>query len=187
MRKNFKPNAWLLPAPVLIIGSYNEDGTANAMTAAWGAMSDYTQIFLALDFSHKTAANILKRKAFTVSVVDANHVKEADYVGMVSGNDICDKVENAELHVIKSKHVDAPYFSEFPMTFECRVAQVDMEKERVFGDIINISLEEHVLDEQGQIDRNKLNPICIDSISGTYCKVTEAIGKSFHEGTVFKK
>ncbi len=60
-------------------------------------------------------------------------------------------------------------------------------KERVFGDIINISVEEHVLDEQGQIDRNKLNPICIDSVSGTYCKVTEAIGKSFHEGTVFKK
>ncbi len=82
---------------MLIIGSYNEDGTANAMTAAWGAMSDYTQIFLALDFSHKTAANILKRKAFTVSVVDANHVKEADYVGMVSGNDICDKVENVSL------------------------------------------------------------------------------------------
>ncbi len=33
--KSFKPKAWFLPQPVVIIGTYNADGTPNAMNAAW--------------------------------------------------------------------------------------------------------------------------------------------------------
>lgn len=40
--KNFKPHAWLLPQPVLIIGTYNADGTPNAMNAAWGGQWDWS-------------------------------------------------------------------------------------------------------------------------------------------------
>lgn len=99
MRKSFEPRAWLYPEPVLVIGTYNEDGTANAMVAAWGAMSDFKQIFIALDLSHKTADNIRGRQAFTVSITDADHIPQADYVGSVSGRDVPDKVEVAGLHV----------------------------------------------------------------------------------------
>ena len=101
MRKSFEPRAWLYPEPVLVIGTYNEDGTANAMVAAWGAMSDYKQIFIALDLSHKTADNIRGRQAFTVSITDAAHIPQADYVGSVSGRDVPDKVEVAGLHVCR--------------------------------------------------------------------------------------
>ena len=38
MRKNFGVKPWFYPLPVLIIGTYNEDGTPNAMNAAWGGL-----------------------------------------------------------------------------------------------------------------------------------------------------
>ena len=34
MKKNFGAKAWLYPMPVLIIGSYDEEGRADAMNAA---------------------------------------------------------------------------------------------------------------------------------------------------------
>lgn len=40
--KSFKSTAWLLPQPVLIIGTYDKEGKPNAMNAAWGAMLSLT-------------------------------------------------------------------------------------------------------------------------------------------------
>ncbi len=86
MRKNFGSKPWFYPLPVLIIGTYNEDNTADAMNAAWGGLYDADKVVLCLSAGHKTTANIKARKAFTVSFADAAHVVPADYVGIVSAN-----------------------------------------------------------------------------------------------------
>ena len=36
MRKDFKNKTIVVPLPVLIIGTYDENGVLNAMNAAWG-------------------------------------------------------------------------------------------------------------------------------------------------------
>ena len=121
MRKNFGAKPWLYPQPVLIIATYGEEGTPDAMNAAWGGIADMNRIAMYLSGSHKTVKNILSRKAFTVSMADAAHVDACDYVGIVSGNTTPDKMARAGFHVTKSEVVDAPVIDELPMTLECKL------------------------------------------------------------------
>ena len=88
MRKNFGAKPYMYPQPVLIIASYGEDGTPDAMNAAWGGIADQNKVALCLSASHKTVKNIRARGAFTVSFADEAHVAEADYVGIVSANSV---------------------------------------------------------------------------------------------------
>ena len=118
MRKNFGKKTWLFPCPVLIIGTYDDNGVPDAMNAAWGGIYDTNQVMLCLSDDHKTAKNILLKKAFTVSFADAKHVVEADYVGIVSANDVPDKLQKAGLTVARSEFVDAPLLTDFPLAIE---------------------------------------------------------------------
>ena len=112
MRKNFGAKPFLYPQPVMVIASCDKDGTPDAMNAAWGGIAGGDKIFLCLSSNHKTVENILERKAFTVSVADEAHLVEADYVGLVSGNDVPDKLERSGFHVTRSEFVDAPVIDE---------------------------------------------------------------------------
>ena len=119
MRKNIKTTEAIFPMPVLMIATYNEDGTIDVMNAAWGTMLERNEVILNLTETHKTVQNIKKRKAFTVSIADSDHVVEADYFGVVSGNNTPNKFENSGLTATKSDLVDAPIINEFPICMEC--------------------------------------------------------------------
>ena len=186
MRKNFGAKPYTYPQPVLIIASYDENGTPDAMNAAWGGISDDTQISMCLSAGHKTVKNILKRKAFTVSMADAAHVAACDYVGLVSANDVPDKLEKAGFHTTRSELVDAPFIDELPMTLECRLVSYDEESCRMVGEIVNVSAEESVLDENGKIDPGKLQPITFDPVNNAYLKLGEKVGNAFRDGLALK-
>ena len=186
MRKNFGAKPYTYPQPVLIIASYDENGTPDAMNAAWGGISDDTQISMCLSAGHKTVKNILKRKAFTVSMADAAHVAACDYVGIVSANDVPDKLEKAGFHTTRSEFVDAPVIDELPMTLECRLVSYDEESCRMVGEIVNVSAEESVLDENGEIDPGKLQPITFDPVNNAYLKLGEKVGNAFRDGLALK-
>lgn len=186
MRKNFGAKPYTYPQPVLIIASYDENGTPDAMNAAWGGISDDTQISMCLSAGHKTVKNILKRKAFTVSMADAAHVAACDYVGIVSANDVPDKLEKAGFHTTRSEFVDAPLIDELPMTLECRLVSYDEESCRMVGEIVNVSAEESVLDENGKIDPGKLQPITFDPVNNAYLKLGEKVGNAFRDGLTLK-
>ena len=153
MRKNFAAKACVYPQPVFIIGTYDENGVPNAMNAAWGGISESTEISICVDSEHKTIANIKKNEAFTVSMADVAHVKECDYFGVVSGHDEINKVEKAGFHASKAEFVNAPIFEELPMALECILKSFDDETCRLVGEIVNISVDEKVLDENGKIFR----------------------------------
>ena len=186
MRKNFGAKPYTYPQPVLIIASYDENGTPDAMNAAWGGISDDTQISMCLSAGHKTVKNILKRKAFTVSMADAAHVAACDYVGIVSANAVPDKLEKAGFHTTRSEFVDAPLIDELPMTLECRLVSYDEESCRMVGEIVNVSAEESVLDENGKIDPEKLQPITFDPVNNAYLKLGEKVGNAFRDGLALK-
>ena len=185
MRKNFGPKSWMYPQPVLIIATYNEDGTPNAMNAAWGCISDVNQIAIYVDKTHKTAENILKRKAYTVSMATADQVVPCDYVGVVSGNKVPDKFSRTGWHTSKSDAVDAPIIDELPMTLECRLVSYDEESELMLGEIVNVSADESVL-TNGVIDPLKLRPIAYDSCNHAYVVLTDKIGNAFKDGFSLK-
>lgn len=186
MRKNFGAKPYTYPQPVLIIASYDENGTPDAMNAAWGGISDDTQISMCLSAGHKTVKNILKRKAFTVSMADAAHVAACDYVGIISANDVPDKLEKAGFHTTRSEFVDAPLIDELPMALECRLVSYDEESCRMVGEIVNVSAEESVLDENGKIDPGKLQPITFDPVNNAYLKLGEKVGNAFRDGLALK-
>lgn len=181
MRKNFGVKPWFYPLPVLIIGTYDENGTPGAMNAAWGGLYDSDKVVLCLSAGHKTTANILRKGAFTVSFADADHVVEADYVGVVSANQVPDKLAKAGLHTSKSETVDAPVIDEFPMTLECKFLRAT-EEGNIIGQIVNISADERILGEDGKIDPDKLQPISFEPVHNTYRKLGDVAGNAFRDG-----
>lgn len=185
MRKNFGTKPWFYPLPVLIIGTYDEDGTPDAMNAAWGGLYDADKVVLCLSMGHKTTANIMRKSAFTVSFADAAHVTEADYVGMESANQVKDKLAKAGLHTVKSEHVDAPVIDEFPLTLECRLLKAT-EDGNIIGQIVNVSADERILDEDGKIDPALLQAISFDPVNNAYLKLGEKVGNAFQDGAKLK-
>ena len=186
MRKNFGAKAMCYPMPVFIIGTYNEDGTPNAMNAAWGGISEETEITICVDDSHKTAENLLARMAFTVSMATAQQMTACDYVGIVSGNKEPEKFARAGFHATKSEFVDAPLIDELPMALECEVISYDPETCRLVGRIVNVCVEESVLGDNGKVDVQKLQPITYDPMNHHYLVLGEKVGQAFHDGLALK-
>ena len=185
MRTNFGAKPMVYPMPVFIIGTYDENGVPNAMNAAWGGISEENEITICVDAGHKTAKNLMKTGAFTVSMANADHVAQCDYVGIVSGNKVPDKLEKAGFHTTKSQFVNAPVIEELPMALECLVKSYDPETCRLVGEIVNVSAEEAVLTD-GKIDPKKLRPITFDSANHTYLVLGETVGRAFFDGTKLK-
>lgn len=186
MRKNFGAKPILYPQPVFIIAAYDEAGTPDAMNAAWGGISETAEISLCLSPGHKTVKNILARGAFTVSMADADHVAACDYVGLVSGNKVPDKLEKAGFHTVKSQFVDAPLIEELPMAVECKLISYDPDSCRLVGEIVNVCAEERVLTD-GRIDPAKLRPITFDPMNNAYLVLGEKVGNAFRDGAVLNR
>lgn len=171
--------------PVLIVGSYDENGVPNAMNAAWGGIYDTNQVMVCLADDHKTTDNIKKTGAFTVSFATASTVVPCDYVGIVSANDVPDKFERAGFHSTKSEFVNAPVIEELKMTVECKLLKFN-EDGICIGEIVNVSADESILDENGRIDATKLDPVIYDSVSHAYRRFGETVGRAFSDGKKIK-
>ena len=174
------------PMPVFILAAYDENGVPCAMNAAWGGISDSDEISMCISPNHKTTKNVLATGAFTVSMADAAHVVECDYVGVESGNKVPDKFERAGFHAVKSEFVNAPLIEELPMAVECELASYDPETGRMVGKILNVSADEKILDENGKIDVAKLRPVTYDPCNHKYIALGEVVGSAFSDGNKLK-
>ena len=178
MKKDFGVKTWLLPMPVLMIATYGEDGTPNAMNAAWGGTGGDELLTVCIDNTHKTWANLEKRRAFTVSVGTEGQMKTCDHLGCVSGYKEPDKVAKAGWTVEKSPHVDAPRINELPLAFECEVVSMDPETCLVVGKVVNVAADESVLTD-GKPDTEKVRPLTYDPLQHVYRGLTSPLGKAF--------
>ena len=185
MRKNLGVKPCIYPMPVLIIGSYDAEGNADAMNAAWGGITGGREITMCLSGSHKTVKNILETKAFTVSVGDAEHMLACDYVGIESGNNVPDKMQKAGFTTTKSEFVNAPVINELSVCLECKMKKYDEVSEHMIGQIINISVDEKVLTD-GKVDIAKVAPITFDGFNSAYHVIGEKVGNAFADGGKLK-
>lgn len=188
MRKEIKTTEAIFPMPVLMIATYNDDGSVDVMNAAWGTMLDRDAIILNLTETHKTVKNIKKRKAFTVSIADAKHVVEADYFGVVSGNNTPNKFANSGLTATKSQNVDAPIINEFPICMECEFIEYQDDEYGcgVIGKVVNVTADERVI-KDGKIDIDLVDAIAFDPYTHGYYKVGTRVGNAFKDGLKLKK
>ena len=187
MRTKLKITEGIFPMPVLMIATYNEDGSVNVMNAAWGTMQERNMVALNLTESHKTVKNIKARGAFTVSIADAAHVVEADYFGVESGNKIKAKFARSGLTASKAETVDAPVINEFPLCLECKFVEYQTNQFGcgVIGKVVNITADESVM-RDGKIDMALVNAIAFDPYTHGYYKVTERVGEAFKDGLQLK-
>ena len=188
MRKKLDITEGIFPMPVLMVATYNEDGSVNVMNAAWGTMQERGNVALNLTETHKTVKNIKATGAFTVSIADAAHVIEADYFGIVSGNNVSNKFESSGLTASKAEMVNAPIINEFPLCLECEFIEYQSEKYGcgVIGKVVNVTADESVLVD-GKIDMSLVNAIAFDPYTHGYYKVTERVGEAFKDGSQLKK
>lgn len=181
-RVDFGAKSWVVPMPVLIIGTYDENGVPDAMNAAWGMISDFSEISISLS-EHKTTENMQKTGAFTVNFATEKTVIACDYVGIETAKNVPDKFEKAGFHEVKSKHVNAPLIKELPVALECKLKS--FENGILTGEIVNVSADENVLTD-GAIDLTKWKPIGYEPINSTYVAIGEAVGKAFTDGLKLK-
>ncbi|HAE51848.1 MAG TPA: flavin oxidoreductase [Ruminococcus sp.] len=184
MRKDLGKQPAVFPMPVLIIAAYDENGTVQVMNAAWGSICDMDKIALFIDEEHATTKAIRKTKAFTVSLADKEHMDAADYYGIATGNKMKDKFEKSGYHAEKSKYVNAPVITEFPVALECELAEITETENlhAVVGKILNVSADENVISDNGKIDPVKLNALIFDQFRSGYYVATEKVGQAWNAG-----
>ena len=188
MRKKLDITEGIFPMPVLMVATYNEDGSVNVMNAAWGTMQERDTVVLNLTESHKTVKNIKARGAFTVSVADADHVVEADYFGVESGNRVPNKLAASGLTASRAEMVDAPVIHEFPICLECEFIEYQDGKYGcgVIGRVVNVTADEKVM-PGGKIDMSLVNAIAFDPYTHGYYRVVDRVGEAFRDGLKLKK
>ena len=181
-RVDFGAKPWVFPMPVLIVGTYDENGIPNAMNAAWGCITDMAEISISMS-EHKTTDNFAKTGAFTVAFATEDTVVACDYVGVESANKVPDKFEKAGFTAVKSKKVNAPIIQELPMSLECKVKS--FEDGILIGEIVNVNADESILTD-GVIDYKKLKPITYDPVTHDYVALGTTVGKAFSDGMKLK-
>ena len=188
MRTKLKLTEGIFPMPVLMIATYNEDGSVNVMNAAWGTMVERDIVALNLSEGHKTVQNIKARGAFTVSIADAAHVVEADYFGVESGNRVSDKLARSGLTAGRAETVDAPVINEFPLCLECEFIEYQGGEYGcgVIGRVVNVTADERVMAD-GKVDISRVDVIAFDPYTHGYYRVAERVGEAFKDGLKLKK
>ena len=188
MRTKLNITEGIFPMPVLMVATYNEDGSVNVMNAAWGTMQERGTVALNLTESHKTVQNIKARGAFTVGIADAAHVVQADYFGLESGNRAPDKFARSGLTASKAETVDAPVINEFPLCLECQFVEYQDGEYGcgVIGKVVNVTADERVM-VNGSVDMSLVNAIAFDPYTHGYYKVAERVGEAFRDGLKLKK
>ena len=187
--KSFGQKSWMLPQPVLIIGTYNSDNTPNAMNAAWGGQWDAKEIVISMG-AHATTENLNNCPDFTVAFATKETMVAADYVGIVSAKDQPQKIKKTGWNVKKAENVNAPVFTDFPMTLECRlVRKIDESAEGYYivAEIVNILVNENFLAEDGKPDVEKMQLISYDPIHHGYICLGERVGNAFADGKLLDK
>ena len=184
MKKSLGSFPGVYPMPVLMVAAYDENGKVNVMNAAWGMICAMDKIALFIDEDHKTTQNLLKTRAFTVSIADREHMDVADFFGIATGNKMADKFERTGYHAVKSDVVNAPVIDEFPYVMECELAEV-INTENMYaivGKIVDTKAEEGILDEKDKVEVEKLQALIFDQFKHGYYVSGDKAGKAWNAG-----
>ena len=185
MKQSFE-KGFVAPHPVFIIATYDEKGNANAMNAAWAGQVGVNQLSISLS-PHNTTDNIKKNMEFTVSFATKEQVEACDYVGIVSGNKVPDKLAKCGFTTTRSDKVNAPVIDQLPVAIECRV--IDLQEEfnetRVVAEIVGMQVDDSVLTD-GKVDFGKMHPIIFDTVALCYREVGDSVGGAWSVGKKYE-
>jgi flavin reductase (DIM6/NTAB) family NADH-FMN oxidoreductase RutF len=185
MKKSLGAKTLALPTPTWLVGNYDGEGQPNAATVAWGGIcnSQPPSVAISLRAATYSHGNIMRRKAFTVSIPSQDHVRETDYFGLASGAKE-NKFATTQLTPVPSELVDAPYVEQCPLVLECNVLHVhELGLHTQFiGEIVDVKADESVLTKNGHLDPSLVRPVIFAPGTRTYHAMGEKLGKAFFIG-----
>jgi len=185
MKTSIGAKTLLFPTPVLMVGTFDQEGKPNLMNAAWGGIccSQPPCVAVSLRKATYSYAAIVERKAFTVGIACESRVVEADFIGMASGRSV-DKFAVAGLTAVRSELVDAPYAAEFPVVLECRLlhtVEIGLHTQFI-GEILDVKADSGVLGDDGLPDIMKIRPLVYDTGHKGYHGVGPLLDRAFCVG-----
>lgn len=152
----------VFPEPAMVIGSYDKEGKANIMTAAWFGVANSRPLKVSVSLRPATYSYhcIMASQAFTVNVPDSSLISYVRFAGKYSGKDLNKFIETG-LTPVRSEYVNAPYVKEFPIVLECKVTEFhDLGSHRQFiGQVVDTKIDERLLDEEGKVNMDLFKPI----------------------------
>jgi len=185
MKKSCGAKTIAFPTPAWAIGTYDAEGKANVMTAAWAGICCSRPPCMAVSLRKATSTydNLVARGAFTISIPSERHVREIDHIGVVSGRDV-DKFQKLGLTAAHAENVDAPYVKEFPVVIECKLLQkTELGLHTQFiGEIMDVKADESVLDAEGNPDVEKVRPVIFSPGNRAYHGLGDFLGAAFSIG-----
>jgi flavin reductase (DIM6/NTAB) family NADH-FMN oxidoreductase RutF len=186
MRKRLGPSPMIIPLPAVLVGTYDDDGTPNAMTAAWTSPCCHTPpcVGVAVRDSRRTFSNIRARRAFTLNVPSAKLAVEVDYLGIVSGHQEKEKLERLGMATSRASVADAPIIECCAVNIECRLLQaVSLGTHTWFvGEVVEVHADEQVLSAEGVVNVDALDPLCYATSAGEYRAVGRSLGRAYRIG-----
>ena len=191
MLKNLGPHAfgYGYPVPVLMVATYNDDGTVNVMNLHEAMRTNAGDLALCIGPRSKTHDNVEKRRAFTVALVNQKLLAQVDYWGSVSGRNIPDKFERTGAMAVKSRFVNAPMIEGSPLVIECQLIEIvrGANFSTVLARIVNVAADASVLDQNGRVDSLKTGMILYDPFGTGYVNLGQRVGTAWGEGKKFMK
>ena len=191
MKVNVNNHTMMYPAPAVVASAYDEEGRADACTLAFATMCSHRPpaVMIAINstLKRKTLKSILHSKEFCLAFPSVEHVGEVDYLGIESGYRQ-DKLAKIGFSHQKGEKVNAPIINEFSVSLECRVMHIAEvgSHTQITGEIVNVQADEDVVDENGKIIFEKVNPIVWDDITHSYYETGGKIADGFNVGLIFR-
>lgn len=185
-RINIGAKPYVMPMPVFLLSAYDGADKPCAMLAVWGGISHETEISITVAAQRHTLQGVLARGAFVVSMADVANMAACDYLGITTGKTSPDKFAKSGFHTTKSTFVDAPIIDELPFAVECTVKSYDANTWRLVGEIVNVSLDERILGEDGKVSFTKFHPLAYDWMNKIYLSLGERVGDAYRAGLALK-
>ena len=168
----------LYPVPAVLIGSRDEEGNNNLMTAAWAGTICSDPVMLSVSIrKERHSHDVIERTGvFTVSLTTSELACATDFCGVRSGRDT-DKFSAMHLTALESEKINAPGVSESPVVLECRVSQILRlgSHDMFIAEVVNVSVDERYLDRNGKLQLEKADLIAYSH--GEYFTLGKKVGK----------
>jgi len=174
----------LYPTPATVVGTVVR-GKVNWLAIAHIGIIGLDSIMISSNKIRYTNQGIREHKKLSINIVSEDMLKEADYVGIVSGKNV-DKSQVFEYHM---GELNVPIIEKSPLTMECEVVDIYDSKnyDNFILKVIHTHVEESFLDASGKIDYSKLKPILFEMPTQKYLKTGDVIAQCWNIGKDYQK
>ena len=157
---HWKPGTLLMPLPVVLVTTIDQDGKPNIVTVAWAGTvcSDPPMLSISLRPTRYSHPLLCRTGEFVVNIPSTAQAYATDKCGVLSGRDV-DKFAMMHLTPGPAKTVHPPIIMECPVNLECRVRKtLELGSHTLFiAEVVAVQVSAHLVAKGGRLQIEKAN------------------------------